>query len=210
MPKYSQSIKNIFETIIKIPVWIKELTELNKTDKQVYSQLVYFTQTTGKTEHRAKNQYLADLVGISTKQVSRIIKKLELLGLITVEIFDRFDRVITIIKDKMKMSNPPDKETKGNDNLSNSTPQKAWWQKKNQGNYKENIKKHNLSMFQRDTETLEDFEIRCSEREALGDVKIEKHYAKTNDSSKTNCIDRIRQAYLNQKNKLLCSNYQTF
>jgi hypothetical protein len=210
MPKYSQSIKTVFETIIKIPVWIKELVDLNKTDRQVYSQLVYFTTTTGKTEHRAKNQYLADLIGISTKQVTRIIKKLELLGYIAVEIFDRFDRVITVIKDKMKMSHPPVKESGQGNNLSNSTPKKPWWQKNNKDVYKENIKKHKLSMFQRDTETLEDFERRCQDREALGDVKIDKNYTKSNNTSKTSCIEKIRQAYLIQKSKLLCSNYQTF
>lgn len=194
---------------MKIPVWIKELTGLNKTDRQVYSQLIFFTQTTGKTEHRAKNQYLADLVGVCPTQISRILKKLELLGLIAIEIFDRYDRVITVVADRLqKMSNPPDKTPKHTNKMSEETPKKPYWQAKKEGYYKESIKKPDLDLFQEDDETLEQFDDRCESRSQ--EFRITRH-CNQKSSHNQNGINKMKEAYNRIRNKLIqqkCSNFQ--
>lgn len=50
---------------------------------------------------------------------------------------------------------------------------------KNRGGSTETVHRHDLDMYQRDNETVTEFEARCISRENLGDVRIIKHYTKT-------------------------------
>lgn len=57
-----------------------------------------------------------------------------------------------------------------------------FWAKNKSATYEntESTVKHNLDMYQRDNESISEFESRCINRESLGDVRIIKHYTKTN------------------------------
>jgi hypothetical protein len=205
--------KTINDIIIKIPKYINKLAGLNRSDKECLAQLDYLNNDTGCT---ATNKHLAVYLDKHHRTIQSIIAKLRDLGHITVEIISRYKRIIKTTFEKITKP------------LQKSSPDQQEGTAKQRGRYgerppyiinKSNNKsfyKRNLNMYQGNHETIEDFEIRCSERNSQGDVNIIKGYNKKmntklnnttnidnynqNTSYSTSIIDRMKAQMIAGKN----------
>jgi DNA-binding Lrp family transcriptional regulator len=179
MNKYKQQY-NKQEIILKISEKINNLDNLNRTEKEVLSQIQYLDNKKGC---EAKNQYLSDKLGICVRQIQRIIKRLKDLGYITYELVKNSIRILrgvsSVIGTKIKKVVEKGKK-KGGDILSslynNHTKKYIKGSK--------DLKKTIITVCQLDGESDYEFDFRVSERERLyGDTTIyKKEYTKSNKS----------------------------
>ena len=162
------------------------MTNLSHDEKIILSQLDYLSKN---QECNATNSYLSQFIGKSNRTVQRIIAKLIELGLITKEIFNFFQRKIKTTFAKLSKV-----KEKVLDNI--KKPFKKW-----QKFDPKPKAKHDLDMIQRDGEELEDFELRCAERESLDDVRIRKTYNKAKNNQNANAFLDLKRNFLERKFK---------
>lgn len=65
---------------------------------------------------------------------------------------------------------------------------------KNRDGSTEIVHRNDLNMYQRDNETVTEFEARCINRENLGDVRIIKHYTKTTEITRNDLKSKFEMA----------------
>jgi predicted transcriptional regulator len=217
------------DTIIKIPEFIKNLLDLNFTDKLVLSQIDYLNNDKGCT---IKNNTLAAYVGKEKRTIQGIVKKLIDLGYVARTLVNGFERTLTTTFDKIskpleKVAETTKELVQGGVKLLHGGVQKMH-DIYNKKQYKSFYKK-SLNMYQRDDETIAEFETRCSERNKEGDVNIIKGYNKrinytynkanqttsyttvttnidnnhSNTSNSTSMINRMKAQMIAGKNKVI-------
>ena len=156
--------------ILKINQTIKKDKNLNRTEKELLSQIQYLDNEAGCEAH---NNYLADFLDKSVRTVQRIIQKLKTLGYIKYELINNFKRKLKVIVEKVgeKLDKPAKKEgmtnwRKGYAKVAGYIPNKS----------NLNLKKRNVvTICQLDYESVNEFELRVSEKETLyGDTIIYK------------------------------------
>ena len=175
--------KQITDIIIKIPEFIESIVGINRTQKELLSEVTFLDNSFGCN---AKNKRLAKKLGKCVRTIQRVISSLIKLGLLTREIKLNFDRTM---KSKVKDVKDSFNKLKNKVEEAIKKPFKKW--------QKFDPKpKHDLDMIQRDGEELEDFEIRCKERESLGDVRIRKTYNKAKNNQNANAFLDLKQAFL--------------
>ncbi len=139
MPNLSQKL--LKTVIIKISQKINNLENLNRTDKEVLSQIQFYDNS--KHCH-ATNNRLADDLGICVRQIQRIIKKLELLGYLVRELWDGCTRIIKTITKEIGKKEPAPKPQKtnvgGDDIMSPNVYTQRYYYYQQQKTYRESLK----------------------------------------------------------------------
>ena len=177
--------------ILKINQTIKSDKNLNRTEKELLSQIQYLDNEAGCEAH---NNYLADFLDKSVRTVQRIIQKLKTLGYIKYELVNNFKRKLKVIVEKVgeKLDKIVKKEgmTKWQKGYAKSS---GYISSKSNLNLK---KRNEVTICQLDNESITEFDARVSEREALyGDTTIYKKEYNRNNSSTGLSLDVIKDLY---------------
>ena len=89
----------MLEKYIKIQERVLKMTEINATDKLLYGLLVALAHKTGQIY--AKNDYLAEALGLSQEKVKRSLKRLKDTKMIEIQNSNRY-RIIKIVRSDIR------------------------------------------------------------------------------------------------------------